>query len=337
MDLLSNHKGTVTDKMTGKHSTWIIDTGASNHMTGNLKLLCAVRDIAGCPVGLPNGKHVLATKEGTKILNGGLKIENVLYVPTLSCNLISISQLIDETNCVVHFTNDLCVMQDRTSKMLIGAGERRDGLYYFRNIRNEKAHKASRICQFNLWHQRMRHPSFRITQLVSNIDYESSELNNKACDVCFRAKQTRNVFPLSTHNAVSSFDLIHCDLWGPYRTPSSCGASYFLTIMDDFSRAIWIYLISDKREVSRTLISFFALIERQFDKRVKVMRSDNGTEFTCLKNYFCEHGIVFQTSCPGTPQQNGRVERTHRHIFSMLPVLYDFKVTSQYLSGVSVF
>jgi IS30 family transposase len=81
--------------------------------------------------------------------------------------------------------------------------------------------------------------------------------------------------------------------------------------MDDFSRAIWIYLLIDKREVSRTLIDFFALVERQFDKRVKMIRSDNGTEFICLKNYFREHGIVFQTSCSGTPQQNGRVERKH--------------------------
>ena len=75
---------------------------------------------------------MLATKEGTSILDGGLKIENVLYVPGLNCNLISISQLIDETNCVLHFTDILCVMQDRTLKMLIGAGERRDGLYFSR-------------------------------------------------------------------------------------------------------------------------------------------------------------------------------------------------------------
>nr|KYP34077.1 Retrovirus-related Pol polyprotein from transposon TNT 1-94 [Cajanus cajan] len=91
--------------------------------------------------------------------------------------------------------------------------------------------------------------------------------------------------------------------------------------MDDFSRAIWIYLISDKREVSRTLLNFFALIERQFGKQIKVLRSDNGTEFTCLRNYFHEHGIVFQTSCPGIPQQNGRVERKHRHILNVARAL----------------
>jgi hypothetical protein len=311
VNLLNNHKVNENDKMTGKDCEWIIDTGASNHMTGNIKLLQEMREITGCPVGLPDGKQVLATKEGSVILDGGLQIDNVLYVPKLSCNLISIPQLTVETKCVVHFTDTLCVMQDHTSKMLIGAGKQRDGLYFFKGIRHEKAHKASGICHLNLWHQRMGHPSFKITRLASGVGNKSSELENKACDVCFRAKQTRDVFPLSNHNATSSFDLIHCDLWGPYRTPSSCGASYFLTIMDDFSRAIWIYLLIDKREVSRTLIDFFALVERQFDKRVKMIRSDNGTEFICLKNYFREHGIVFQTSCSGTPQQNGRVERKH--------------------------
>jgi hypothetical protein len=94
-----------------------------------------------------------------------------------------------------------------------------------------------------------------------------------------------------------------------------------LTIVDDFSRAIWIYLLIDKREVSRTLIDFFALVERQFDKKVKMIRSDNGTEFICLKNYFSKHGIEFQTSCSGTPQQNGRVERKHRHILNIARAL----------------
>nr|KYP33637.1 hypothetical protein KK1_045502 [Cajanus cajan] len=76
----------------------------------------------------------MVNKEGTVTLDGGLKVENVLYVPTLSCNLLSISQLTNETNYVVYFTNNLCVMQDCTLKMLIGVGEQRDGLYVFKGI-----------------------------------------------------------------------------------------------------------------------------------------------------------------------------------------------------------
>lgn len=144
---------------------------------------------------------------------------------------------------------------------------------------------------------------------------------SKKCDVCLRAKQTREKFSLSEHVASDAFELIHCDLWGPYRTASSCGAFYFMTIVDDYSRGVWIYLVGDKREVSQTLLNFFALIKRQFDKQIKIFRSDNGMEFICMKHYFHEHGIVFQTSCVATPQQNGRVERKHRHILNIARAL----------------
>ena len=144
-------------------------------------------------------------------------------------------------------------MQDLTLRMLIGMGERRDGLYYFRGIRHEKVFKVGDMSLFDLWHKRMRHPSLKITQLIPNID--SSVTGNKACDVCQRAKQIRDSFPLSSHKASSSFELVHCDLWGPYKTPSSCGAYYFLTIVNDFSQVVWIYLLLVKKEVLRVLLN----------------------------------------------------------------------------------
>lgn len=63
------------------------------------------------------------------------------------------------------------------------------------------------------------------------------------------------------------------------------------------------------------------MTKRQFNKDEKVVRSDNGTEFTCLKSYFADNGILHETSCVGTPQQNGRVERKHRHILDVARAL----------------
>ena len=119
-------------------------------MTGTLQHLCDVRKVPGCLIGLPNGHTATSTKEGTIRLVGGLRLENVLYVPQLNCNLISISQLSDESNCNVQFTANLCVIHDHTSKMLNGAGERRDGLYFFQEIPKVKACRVEGIIQLEV-------------------------------------------------------------------------------------------------------------------------------------------------------------------------------------------
>ena len=98
-------------------------------------------------------------------------------------------------------------------------------------------------------------------------------------------------------------------LWRKYHTPSSCGATYSITFVDEFSRAIWLYLFCDKIEVYKMFRSFWSMIERQFNAKVKVVHSDNGTEFNCMQEYCAHIGILFQTSCIDTPQPNGRVER----------------------------
>jgi len=63
------------------------------------------------------------------------------------------------------------------------------------------------------------------------------------------------------------------------------------------------------------------MVDRQFNKQVKNIRTDNGTEFACMKNYFLESEIIFQTFCTGTPQQNGRVERRHQYILNIARAL----------------
>lgn len=125
----------------------------------------------------------------------------------------------------------------------------------------------------------------------------------------------------SLNKAVDSFSLIHCDLWGPYRDQATSGARYFLTIVDDFSRAFWTILLLEKKETATALKTFCAFVDRQFQKKIKTVRSDNGAEFLCLKQYFSECGIEYQTSCVETPQQNGRVERKHRHILNVARAL----------------
>ncbi|GJZ58630.1 putative ribonuclease H-like domain-containing protein [Tanacetum coccineum] len=85
-------------------------------------------------------------------------------------------------------------------------------------------------------------------------------------------------------------------------------------ITDDFSRFSWIFFLATKDETSRILKTFITKIENQLDHKVKVIRSDNGTEFkNSVMNQFCEmKGIKREFSVARTPQQNGVAERRNR-------------------------
>ncbi|GJW83996.1 retrovirus-related pol polyprotein from transposon TNT 1-94 [Tanacetum coccineum] len=130
------------------------------------------------------------------------------------------------------------------------------------------------------------------------------------------AKISRLPFPVSTTKTHACFDLIHCDIWGKYRTPSLTRASYFLTIVDDFSRATWVYLLKQKHEASMCLKAFHKMVQVQFEKNIRRIRCDNGGEFISnqMIEFYANQGIILETSCIHTPQQNGVVERKHRHL-----------------------
>jgi hypothetical protein len=270
---------------------------------------------------MPNGTRTYATKEGMVTIGDKLMLKHVLFVPNLNCNLISISQLLQDADYIVYFTKTMCVIQDRISRMMIGAGEQSEGLYVLSVVTPVRAYQANGVGFCELWHRRMGHPSSKITSMLPDVIEKDIDSRIKTCDVCFRAKQIKESFLLSENNAKNCFDLIHCDLWGPYKTYASCGAIYFLTIVDDCSRAVWVYLLKTKDEVPHIIKQFFAMIHRQHNKHIKVLRSDNGTEFRGLKSYFQENGVLHQTSIRYTPQQNGRVERKHRHILNVARAL----------------
>ena len=105
-------------------------------------------------------------------------------------------------------------------------------------------------------HRRLGHPLSEVLSLLPHtlgVVCSKGQNRTEICEICVRAKQTRSPFPISKNNAKAIFDSIHYDICGTYRTSSFCGAYYFLTIVDDASRATWVYLMKDKTEVSKLL------------------------------------------------------------------------------------
>jgi hypothetical protein len=123
-------------------------------------------------------------------------------------------------------------------------------------------------------------------------------------------------FVNSQFQSTQPLELIHSDVWGPAPVNSSDGNKYYLLFVDDFSRFSWLYLLKHKSDVFSIFKSFKATVENQFSTQIKFLRTDCGGEYTCNEfTAFCtSSGITHQLSCPHTPQQNGLVERKHRHI-----------------------
>lgn len=161
-------------------------------------------------------------------------------------------------------------------RTLIGRGRHQDGLYLLEPSQEGKvAMKVDKSNDMTLWHSRLGHASeSKMSHVGLNVDIVRNQIK-MPCDSCIRAKQTKLPFPLSSIKTTYC-DLIHCDIWGRYTAASNTGAHYFLSIVDDFSRGVWVYLMRHKTEVERYLPMFICMIETQFGKTIKHVRSDNG-------------------------------------------------------------
>lgn len=115
---------------------WIVDIGATHHMTSNLDMLEKIDTVPQSErrqVNLPTGGVVSVANVGTSIVMGGHTIENVLFVPEFKCNLLSVSQLTKELQCVAAFFPDFCILHDLSSGQVKGIGREDQGLYILKD------------------------------------------------------------------------------------------------------------------------------------------------------------------------------------------------------------
>ncbi|CAN0924366.1 Retrovirus-related Pol polyprotein from transposon RE2 [Linum grandiflorum] len=298
----------ATTSGNSKPLSWIFYSGCTDHITCDHTRLHDLQPAKGHPpVKIPDGSSVPINGIGSVGLGSNILLSRVLHVPEFKCNLISISKLTNARNCAVTFFPDRFVIQDLQTGTLIGKGKLRDGLYYWDEDVSRLDSMALATQQsgtpYDVWHQRLGHPSFE--KLHTLFIRDSIDSCNKVdhCDVCVRAKQTRLPFQSSSIKTNDCFELLHCDIWGPYQTPSLTGARYFLTIVDDYSRAVWVYLLKHKSEVGSILPTFCTMIRTQFGYAVRRIRADNGLEFQSqhIRKYYDAHGIILETSCTDTP------------------------------------
>jgi len=299
--------------MTG-HRKWLVDLDERKKST--------VRFADNRVIQAEGAGNVVVTKQDGK----QAIIYDVLYVPGMKSNLISMGQLL-EKGYSVRIVGNLLEVCDAAKKTVIRVPLARNRTFKvsLNNLDTQCFSVAVYTDESWLWHLRMGHLNFRdlsrmsFEKLVSGLPLIKTPI--KVCENCWISKQFRTSFSnFTTSRSSEILQVMYSDVCGPFEVPSLGGNKYFLLLVDDFSRKIWIYLLKAKSEVYKIFKEFKVLVEKQSGKVVKVLQTNGGREFVSgeMESFCKEQGIVHEVVAPYTPQHNGVAERRNHTILNMV-------------------
>lgn len=306
-----------------------IDSGCTDHMVSEkscftdlmmlenpIKIAVAKNDSFLLAMGVGN-IEVFSNVRNEKIK---CKIANVLYVPQLRKNLLSVKKL-EMYDVKVIFENGQVKLTDKKNRIL-GIGTRKN-LYEisFEVCNAECLNIENYDNDFMKWHKRYAHIGFTglkemiKRKMVIGIDENIKLHQVEFCEPCVSAKMTRLPFGKRTKSK-RILEIIHSDICGPITPETFDGCKYFVTFIDDFSNFTAVYLVKQKSEVFEKFREFVNMAESKFNCKVSKLRCDNGGEYTAKAFIeFCKmKGIVLDYTVPYTPQQNGKAERKNRSL-----------------------
>lgn len=277
-----------------------------------------------------NGALATVAGFGEIHITSNLILKNVLHVPKLSDNLVSIKKLTHDLKCYATFTPSYYVLRDQGTGRRIGLAKERDGLYHLEPSSKIRNHLSlSFLSSFNkdtiwLYHLRLGHPSFRVLKVMFPHLFQGIDILEFHCDTCELAKHTRVSFPINNKRSSHPFHLIHSDIWGPSTIPNVSGARWFVTLIDDCTRVTWLFLLKHKSDVTSVIPNFHSMVQNQFGVKIKSIRTDNARDYfnQILSPYFQSQGIIYDLSCVDTPQQNGVAERKNEHLLNTTRALF---------------
>lgn len=142
-------------------------------------------------------------------------MKNVLHVPDIKFNLISVAKLTKDLLCSVSFFPKFCVLQALYSGKMIGIGRKSDGLYLLNHsIKAIAGTTTKNDSLVTLWHLRLGHPSYTTIKHISSLEVNPSQ-EQPCSHICLQAKQSRPIIYDSLHKSSFIFQLIHVDVWDP--------------------------------------------------------------------------------------------------------------------------
>ena len=215
-------------------SEWVIDSGATDHMTGNSSLFSTFRSQPSpSTVTLADGLHSCVLRSGTIVPTPSIPLTSVLSLPNSSFNLMSVSKLTRVLKCYISFFPDFCLFQDLMTKQIIGIARESRGLYILDPTILSPIACSGVTTPFETY-CRLGHLSLPLLKKLCpqfssllSLDYESCQ---------FAKHHHLSYSPRVNKRANVLFELVHLDVWGLCLIVSSTGFRYFITFVDDYSR-----------------------------------------------------------------------------------------------------
>jgi transposase InsO family protein len=325
---LSTHLQTVASKPQ-QTDLWYLDSAATSYMT-NCKDLFITYKQGKDTVTVADGRQLTSQGQGTIRVQFGsewVRIHQVLYVPGLQGNLLSIGQLA-EKGIECQFTSQGATLRQAGETLANARREGRNFILYPIQGQNQGKHQARNTIvadghdqdtpisdNYELWHRRLGHIGEEKMTLLQTTTLGVTGLNERRgpCETCAISKSVRTPHKKAPKRAKRHLQLVYTDFWGPYATPTPSGARYILTFTDDFTRKSWIYLTSTRTALYDIFQGWHLMVERQSSQKVQAIRSDNAREYQALAaDLWQRYGILFEHTTPYTPEQNGVAERLNR-------------------------
>lgn len=125
----------------------------------------------------------------------------------------------------------------------------------------------------SVWHQCFGHPSEEVLQAMLKSVNRSASIDTTptVCFSCIQRKMSKQPFPSREHKASYLFKKIHSDIWGPAPSQSVQGYRYYINFVDEYSRFIWIFPMTNKSEVFSIFVKFQAFVFNQFNVTIKCL------------------------------------------------------------------
>uniref|UniRef100_A0A0A8XWH6 Uncharacterized protein n=1 Tax=Arundo donax TaxID=35708 RepID=A0A0A8XWH6_ARUDO len=243
------------------NGNWVVDSGASAHVTLDDGILQQPFSSPPCSVIVGNGHSVPVSRSGHTHLHTPtghtFHLCNVLHVPSLVHNLLSVRKFTRDNSCSIEFDPLGFSVKDLQTKAVISCCNSGGDLYTF-----PAAAFVSSVASSDVWHRRLGHPGRNITALLRQTSSIPIRFSDRLCHACQIGKSVRLPFSSSSSVTRAPFDLIHCDVWtSPVLSMS--GYQYYLVIIDDFSHFYWTFPLRLKSDVFTELESFFSYVRTQ--------------------------------------------------------------------------